>query len=97
MAAQHDNSKRRFLKTTAYMVPVILTLKVSSSLAHKGSWEKCNNGVGNGPDCLPPGIDKNGKFFLDNDDHGGTPGEPQNKGGFDDFNFFGTAKHHHKH
>jgi len=29
----------------------------------------CNNGVGNGSDCLPPGLAKNGKLHLDNDDH----------------------------
>jgi len=32
--------------------------------------EKCNNGVGNGPDCRP------GKAHFNNDDAGGIPGAP---------------------
>jgi hypothetical protein len=42
----------------------------------------CNNGPGNGPDCLPPGLQNNENFYLDNDDVDGTPGDPQNRGGF---------------
>ena len=47
---------------------------------------KCNNGVGNGPDCLPPGLEKNGKGEThDNDDNTknqpNEPGNPGNKGG----------------
>jgi hypothetical protein len=38
--------------------------------------------VGNGPDCLHPGMKQYGKIFLDNDDNGGNPGAPQNQGGF---------------
>ena len=50
--------------------------------ASSGTKTKGNNGVGNGPDCLPPGLEKNGKGgTLDNDDNGGTPGNPQNQGG----------------
>ena len=32
--------------------------------------EKCNNGVGNGPDCRP------GKAHFNNDDAGGIPSAP---------------------
>jgi hypothetical protein len=47
---------------------MVLTLKATPALAGTGSPQRCNNGVGNGSDCLPPGIDQNGKTFLDNDD-----------------------------
>lgn len=79
MNVPHDNSKRRFLKTTAYVVPVIMTLKAVPALATNGS--NCNNGVGNGPDCDPPGFVKNDLINQNNDDFGGIPGDPQNQGG----------------
>jgi|SaaInl8_200m_RNA_FD_contig_21_194974_length_483_multi_8_in_0_out_0_1 hypothetical protein len=42
----------------------------------------CNNGVGNGSDCLPPGLENNGRDDLDNDDGpGDAPGNPGNQGG----------------
>ena len=75
-----DQSKRSFLKKTAYVAPLALTLSAMPSLARNGSYN-CNNGVGNGSDCLPPGLEQNGKIFLDNDDVYGTPGNPQNQGG----------------
>lgn len=40
MNAQHDNSKRKFLKTTAYLAPMIMTLKVTPSIANSGSTRK---------------------------------------------------------
>jgi hypothetical protein len=76
-----SKSRREFLKKTAYVVPVILTLKAAPAVASIGS-PRCNNGVGNGPDCLPPGIQQNGMLHLDNDDVFGVPGAPQNQGGF---------------
>lgn len=89
MSELKNNSRREFLKKTTYVVPVVLTLSAAPSLAGQGSPHKgkCNNGVGNGPDCLPPGIEKNGKTFLDNDDNGGIPGAPQNRGGFNSNGF----------
>ena len=75
-----NESKRSFLKKTAYVAPLALTLTAMPALARNGSYN-CNNGVGNGSDCLPPGLEKNGKTFLDNDDVYGTPGNPQNRGG----------------
>ena len=77
---QTNKSRRDFIKKSAFVVPAIITLQSMPALASSGSG--CNNGVGNGPDCLPPGIQQNGKHFLDNDDNGGTPGGPQNRGGF---------------
>jgi hypothetical protein len=74
-----SESRRQFLKKTGYVVPVILTLNAVPALASQGS--NCNNGVGNGPDCLPPGLEQNGRGDLDNDDNGGVPGAPQNQGG----------------
>ena len=79
-----DDSRREFLKkagkVAVYTPPAMIALANPSlaGIAKSG----CNNGVGNGPDCLPPGIQKNLKFFLDNDDVNGVPGSPQNQGGF---------------
>jgi hypothetical protein len=66
-----DNSRRQLLQRIAYTAPMIATLAVMPSIASAGSTFnriKRNNGVGNGPDCLPPGLEKNGKTFLDNVD-----------------------------
>ena len=82
MSELKNNTRREFLKKTTYMVPVVLTLSAAPALAGTGSPQRCNNGVGNGPDCLPPGIQQNEKVFLDNDDVNGVPGAPQNQGGF---------------
>ena len=77
-------SRRNFLKTAGkiavYTPPAMMALANPSleAIARSG----CNNGVGNGADCLPPGLQNNEKFFLDNDDVYGTPGNPQNQGGF---------------
>ena len=78
-------SRREFMKAAGrlavYAPPTLLVLMKPTVEAIAASG-KCNNGVGNGPDCLPPGLEKNGKGgFLDNDDNGGTPGNPQNQGG----------------
>ena len=75
-----DQSRRKFVQKVAYTAPLIVTISVMPSIASAGSVH-CNNGVGNGSDCLPPGLQKNGKSFLDNDDNGGVPGSPQNQGG----------------
>ncbi len=78
------SSRRGFMERVAYTAPMVATLTVLPSIASAGSAAaktKCNNGVGNGADCLPPGLQKNGKTFLDNDDNGGVPGSPQNQGG----------------
>ena len=54
---ENQQSKRDFLKKTAYVVPTILTLKAIPSFAGSGSGqaEKGNNGIGNGQDPQPPG------------------------------------------
>jgi hypothetical protein len=95
MAEQRENStlngieesRREFMKAAGrfavYTPPALLVLMKPSreAIAASGAYG-CNNGVGNGPDCLPPGLEKNGKGgILDNDDNGGTPGNPQNRGG----------------
>jgi len=77
-----NESRRKFIERVAYTVPLIATVSVIPSIASAGSpLRGCNNGVGNGPDCLPPGLQNNDKDFLDNDDVFGTPGNPQNRGG----------------
>ena len=85
-----EESRRKFLKSAgklaAYTPPamVLLMQPAKDVFARSGgrpNMSGCNNGVGNGPDCLPPGLEKNGKKFLDNDDVFGSPGNPQNRGG----------------
>lgn len=80
-----EESRRRFLekagKLAIYTPPALLLMMQPAREAIARS-PGCNNGVGNGPDCLPPGLQNNGKVFLDNDDVDGTPGNPQNQGGF---------------
>ena len=75
---EFDRARRGFLRKAAYIAPLVATISVMPSIAAAGS---CNNGVGDGADCLPPGLQKNGKGYLDNDDVWGTPGNPQNQGG----------------
>ena len=78
-------SRRKFLKAAgkiAVYTPPAMMVLANPSLEAMAKSGGCNNGVGNGPDCLPPGLENNGKEFLDNDDVNGTPGNPQNQGGF---------------
>ena len=83
--AGSEASRREFMKAAGklavYTPPVMLWLMKPGTNAIAAS-PGCNNGVGNGSDCLPPGLENNGKSFLDNDDTFGTPGDPQNQGGF---------------
>ncbi len=82
---QVEESRRKFLEKAgklAIYTPPVLTLMMNPSRHALARSPGCNNGVGNGSDCLPPGIDQNGKLYLDNDDVNGTPGNPQNQGGF---------------
>jgi hypothetical protein len=66
-----DQTRRTFIKTAAYVAPVILTLKAAPALAQHGSQElKGNNGLGNGLDGQPPG---NPPI---NDGPGTSPGNP---------------------
>lgn len=79
-----NSSRRGFIKKMAFVPPAIVTLSAIPAIASAGSPKfkvKGNNGVGNGKDTLPPGIQQNAKLELDNDDNGGTPGKPQSKGG----------------
>lgn len=73
---EHSFSKRKFLKTAAYVAPAILTLKAVPSFASSGSGRgdgHGNNGVGNGYDPQPPG---NPPI---NDDAGTSLGNPGNR------------------
>ena len=67
-----EESRRKFLKSAgklaAYTPPamVLLMQPAKDVFARSGgrpNMSGCNNGVGNGPDCLPPGLEKNGKKF----------------------------------
>ena len=82
-----EKNRRAFLKKAGkyavYTPPAMMMLMhPSANAVMKSAMGGCNNGVSNGPDCLPPGINRNGKGYLDNDDNGGIPGSPQNRGGF---------------
>lgn len=84
MSEFNNESRRGFLRKAAYVPPLVATMSVLPRVAAAGSHEvklKCDNGVGNDSDCLPPGLVKNEKSFLDNDDVYGVPGSPQNQGG----------------
>ena len=78
-----NSSKRKFLKTAAYVAPAILTLKAIPSFASSGSGRgdngnsggNGNNGVGNGYDPQPPGNPPT------NDAAGTSLGNPGNSGG----------------
>ena len=50
-----NQSRRDFLRKTAYIAPAILALKVAPAFAKKGSLH-CDNGFGTGSDCSPPGL-----------------------------------------
>ena len=54
--SKHNNSRRGFLKKTAYVVPVVLTMQAVPAFAKPGSYvkAKCNNGFGNGPEGCSP-------------------------------------------
>ena len=43
--------------------------------------QRCNQGVGNGPEACDPGNSNQGNPFRSNDELGGTPGDPGRKGG----------------
>jgi len=51
-----DTSKRTFIKTAAYVAPVVLTLSAMPSIASAGS---CNQGGGNGPEGCDPAQSEN--------------------------------------
>jgi len=46
----------------------------------KAPKQKCNQGVGNGPEGCDPGNSNQGNPFRSNDELGGTPGNPGRKG-----------------
>jgi hypothetical protein len=43
--------------------------------------QRCNQGVGNGPEACDPGNSNQGNALRSNDELGGTPGNPGRKGG----------------
>jgi hypothetical protein len=51
-----EQTRRSFVKTAAYVAPLILSLKAEPAFASHGSGSaRGNNGVGNGLDPQPPG------------------------------------------
>lgn len=72
-------SRRKFVKTAAYVAPAIVTLSAIPSFASAGSGysgpgyssQRGNEGLGNGYDNPPPGHDTN-----INDYEGTGPGNP---------------------
>ena len=51
------------------------------SKGNGGNKDKCNQGVGNGPEGCDPGNSNQGFPFRSNDELGGVPGDPGRKGG----------------
>jgi len=74
---KHDSSKRKFIKTMAYVPPAIVTLSAVPSYASAGSPRSCNQGVGDPVwnDGCQPGHSGD---VLNNDDQpgGGYKGSP---------------------
>jgi hypothetical protein len=66
-------TRRVFLKKSAYVAPVVFTLAVRPSFATP-PYARGNNGVGNGEDGQPPGNPPV------NDGTGTSPGNPGNQG-----------------
>jgi hypothetical protein len=58
-----------------------LTSCALGSGSSKAPKQKCNQGVGNGPEGCDPGNSNQGNPFRSNDELGGTPGNPGRKGG----------------
>jgi hypothetical protein len=50
---QGKQTRRDFVRNTAYVAPVIMTLAAKPSFAGTGS-AKCNNGFGNGSEGCSP-------------------------------------------
>jgi hypothetical protein len=48
---------------------------------NRNAGERCNQGVGNGPEICDPGNSNQGDPSRSNDERGGTPGNPGRKGG----------------
>jgi hypothetical protein len=80
MDSRREESRREFIRRTAYVAPAIVTLRAVPAFATHGSAdapfsEKGNNGVGNGWDPQPPGNPPV------NDGLGTGPGTPGRGGG----------------
>ena len=91
-----EESRRKFLKDAGklavYTPPAMLLLMHPSleAIANSGGRpfvhspgpgiQRCNNGVGNGSDGLSPGLQKNGKSHLNNDDFDAPLGVPRSRG-----------------
>ena len=58
-----NKSRREFVQKVAYVAPLVATVSVMPSIASAGSVRHGNNGVGNGPDCLPPGLKRTASRF----------------------------------
>jgi len=59
MEEGNNPERRKLLKKATYIAPAIVSMSVISSIASAGSGPQatsgCNNGIGNGSDCTPPG------------------------------------------
>jgi hypothetical protein len=53
----------------------------TNGISNPPAKQKCNQGVGNGPEACDPGNSNQGNPFRSNDELGGTPGNPGRKGG----------------
>ena len=72
---------RALAKAAVTMTNVALLGCEGGSIGGSAGKQKCNQGVGNGPEGCDPGNSNQGNPFRSNDEVGGTPGNPGRKGG----------------
>ena len=72
---------RLLAKAAVTLTDVALLGCQGGQLGGSAGKQKCNQGVGNGPEGCDPGNSNQGNPFRSNDEQGGTPGNPGRKGG----------------
>ena len=81
MKTDHDSSKRKFIKTAAYVAPVILTLKVAPTFASGGSgrWNNTPGEPGQQPGNGGDGGQENGEIGASQSFSGSSSGAGRRK------------------
>jgi hypothetical protein len=72
---------RALAKAAVTLTNVAFVGCTSGSIGGSTGKQKCNQGVGNGPEGCDPGNSNQGNPFRSNDETGGVPGNPGRKGG----------------
>ena len=71
----------RALAKTAVTLTGVAATGCGGSTSNPPLRQRCNQGVGNGPEGCDPGNSNQGNPFHSNDELGSTPGNPGRKGG----------------